>query len=308
MEYLSIGGMPKSGTTLLMALLDGHREILMFPEELYWWQSLNMLPSVTRKNSILKHPGINAVYKGSEKRPRSGNREYNIENFGKLFDYIDVNLKSSKSKKEDLLSIFHAYKKCMGVENKVKYCAEKTPLNELYIKEINKMFLNNKFIQIVRNPVYNFLSYRKHTTKVNPKKFAALWIKSQEIILQNKPQNSLILRYEDLTKYSNNSIDKIVKFLGIDKTQSLFVPTRGNNLWSGNSVWGVRVPSKIREHYIPEIQQEDYCDLKLIEEVCYNHMIRLGYKPKFATKKKNVFISKNLQPFFHKKSLILKYV
>jgi len=158
-----ICGYPKSGTTLLLSLLDSHPELLVFPEELKFFKKVYIAKKSYKINIILSKTGAYVPSIGKVKFP-SGNRDYSSIDGKAYLSALKEKLHKAGNDKELLLAIFDNWKEYTNIDlNNVKYFVEKTPFNEFYLNTILKWFPTAKFIHIVRDPRDNFLSYKKKT-------------------------------------------------------------------------------------------------------------------------------------------------
>ncbi len=278
-------GYPKSGTTLLLSLLDSHKELLTFPEELEFFQKILTI----RKRSdkiyfMLSETGVRTPSLGKVNYP-SGKRDYSTIDGEAYMGSLKRMLYGSKSSKDLFLSVYKNWKKYVSVEtDAMKYFVEKTPGNELFIDLIKKWFPNSIFIYIVRDPRDNYLTYRKKT-QLPIKKFIYSWKLSTDIGLKMAMENHILIRYEDLVHNPKNIMNEICVKLQIAFNDTLLTPTRNGVVWDGNSMFGdnkgkihVSATGRYKEHLSTD-------EIKLIEEYLYENIIALNYEINYAKKK-----------------------
>lgn len=240
-----ICGYPKSGTTLLLALLDRHPELLVFPEE------SKFLPDVLRDSKrqnldyVLTQTGPN-VFRFGEITLPSGYRDYSSLDFTKYQSSLQKHWDESDRTPYALLeSVVLAYSEVTGQINK-KYWVEKTPLNERDLSNALTRWPELRAIYILRDARDNYCSYRKKRVKdsrtLSIEEFVAGWSESvhawERFAAHNI--NSLFVRYDDLVESPRVTMQKICEFIGIDWDDILLRPTRNGVFWSGNSMHGTK--------------------------------------------------------------------
>ena len=260
---LFICGCPKSGTTLLRSLLDGHSELLIFPIEMKFFRYTHyptcspdskfaiastpdeMLPAVLKSRFFKIFLGKESLtFAGNEKPP-----SYAPTNSTYFENYF-----SDLSKVETLRDFFLHYFEALLVSLQKKANAieqykivDKTPLQEEYALLLKQWFPNAQFIHIVRNPYAHFVALRK---------WVILWEKNSGYPYLRRlikwmhlsayfakynqkcmgEQNYKIVRYEDLVQNTEKTLQDICSFAQIDFEDCLLKPTVFGQLWRGNSM------------------------------------------------------------------------
>jgi tetratricopeptide (TPR) repeat protein len=245
-----ICGHPKSGTTLLLALLDFHQNLAVFPEETTFFryfiknkrnnpwllQSLHRFIELTKCRHLM---GKHVVDGGGERDyrgiPPDAFLHTCLVHWSRICSAGMFNCISL------LEIVIAAYANVIGVRNP-KAWVEKTPLNERFLDIIVRCWPSAKAIYILRNPFDNYASYRKKRERekltLSIEQFYDLWSRSitnWEHFTSKHPDQALFLRYEDLVIKPEIEMKKVAKFLGIDWNQSLLDITRCGHHWSGNS-------------------------------------------------------------------------
>ena len=264
-----ICGFPKSGTTLLLALLDNHPELLVFPEETHFFNKISGYPERLQLDYIFNHTSIKTLGLGRV-QITSGFRDYSNIDYSRykkvLAEIWDI---GPKSERKLLESIIYSFGK---VTNKLvtKYWVEKTPLNEKHLKKGVDWWPDLRAIYIIRDPRDNFCSYRTHRAKqVKSRKarldsenmlsrsekrkrtlklprpltalgFIAGWIESIKVwrVFSRDHPNTLLIRYEDLVQSPTVVMEQVCEFLEIEWDDTLLRPTRNGHPWTGNSMYG----------------------------------------------------------------------
>lgn len=286
--YLFLGGHPKSGTTLLLALLDGHPELLVFPEELKIFQQVFRKTTKYGKiGQLLLETGAGIPLLDKVDFP-SGTRDYSHVPSSKYFKDLKNKLRQSNNKKDLIDSVYLAYYNAINDKNasdisdlSCKYFVEKTPGNELYQKLTKSTFGKSKMIVTHRDPRDNYFTYKRKHPKMTIEDFCESW--NSHINATFSLQDSFIVKYEALVENPKEILTAICEYLDISWDDILLTPTRGEGSWSGNSMFSENSPSKVHKHALKQ-RWRDLSDseIKKIEALTFKNMERCGYKPEFA--------------------------
>jgi hypothetical protein len=162
-----ISGHPKAGTTLFLSLLDGHRELTVFPEELWYFHKA--YAKKDRKKALLSYTGLRHILtKGVESNNDS--RKYDNVDIDRFFRLFDEAFDKSDSIRDEMLSPIIAWhqalnEKCLAPQRWV----EKGPLNEFYAPQYRKLFPKGLiFFHILRDPRDNWAAYKKNNQAYRP--------------------------------------------------------------------------------------------------------------------------------------------
>lgn len=245
-----ICGHPKAGTSLITALLDGHPEVLVYPEETLFFR--RFLPAIKGKpideaieiaNRLLIH-----IFEWNLENPPEHQRDYPDRDYSD-FDVSRIReefksfLTSRKlEEKNYLFAALYAYGIVSNRANPNTRCwVEKTPYNEFYTKQIFDWWPAAKCIHIVRDPRDNFLSYQRKQPDWTAEMFAWNWTRSIKAGLENRDifgsSRYLIIRFEDLLNDAIAVTRQVATFIGISWEESLLRPTRAGDSWGGNSMF-----------------------------------------------------------------------
>jgi len=264
-QPLFICGYPKSGTTLLLSLLDYHSELLVFPEETrFWIYILPMIRSGMSRNKILEflyeETGIAFFKKGKHDLPRRGNVDYSEINFDQYRQILEMRWKRSKYSTKGLLeAIVFAYGDVTNQPIKSKkYWVEKTPGNEAFAGNIMQFFPEASFLYTVRDPRANYDSYKKKKEAIDDRQFELQtfllgWIGSLRSarkirnwlncdrggVLENT-RKFIPVVYHQLVSSPVTVMKKIAFRLAISWEEGLLIPSRKGLKWDGNSMHGTK--------------------------------------------------------------------
>ncbi len=234
---LFICGFPKSGTTLLLALLDHHPELLVFPEETMFrkWATE---PELWTLDHLLENTPVQAFRHG-EVNWTSGYRNYEDLDYPRFKSLAEARQEAAEPSARTMLeALIFSYGDVTG-QTERKHWVEKTPSNEHALGEIARLWPDARALYIVRDPRDNYASYysQKHGD-YNPIRFVKDWSVSVTVwerFTASRPDHSLRIRYEDLVREPKATLTQICRFLDIRWDDSLLIPTRNGVFWSGNS-------------------------------------------------------------------------
>ncbi len=249
---LFVGGCPKSGTTLLLSLLDGHPELAVFPRETHFLEE------------AAKHRALGADYPAKLRRllarldPRrhdglrfEGNHpaggfeagrcdQSDFARFSKLADeYVrqpgmNDSLVLSETVRAYMATVGCDWRSCV-------HWVEKTPTNIAHIDDLFRLFPDAKVIQIMRDPRAVFASRRRRLineygayTKAH--RLVREWNQSARQLKRWKSRSGshLVVHYEDLVRESGTVLEKICRFAGIEFIPEMLEPTLAGQPWPGN--------------------------------------------------------------------------
>ena len=240
-------GSMKSGTTLLLELLDGHSQLNVLPGDSWLWvrfseKAKNEIFSIEEWRNHWLRRFVNPTGQAPFWVFGDDHRDYSI--FLEYMDYWFATLPDASRRPAltTVLSYFCANpKRSLSAEQWV----EKTPGNEFRIDSIVSNFPRAKFIHIVRDPRENLASikrlYYSRSWKWEARSIARSLADSYETAYENQEKlgktNYLVVRYEDLTSNPGELMQEIAGFLQIGWEDSLLCPTINNRLAKANSMY-----------------------------------------------------------------------
>lgn len=266
-RYLFIGGAPRSGTTLLANMLDGHAEMLVFPMEHSTFERYLGVPS-SRHRSYFSREFVERRSEGqqsvlADRRLYGEYRERMKEEYGVEF-IMDIDaeafLTRYRSTLEDgeatLERVFRALARGLTASNEFAaavgpaavYAAFKRPyFTELWAEEVASRMPTARFIHVIRDPRARYASAKKRRLRTGPFGRTASRRINQEDFVTGHAQVSvsslhyglknrhslgvdryLIVRYEDLVGAPEETIGKVAHWLGVRVEPALLTPTRLN--------------------------------------------------------------------------------
>lgn len=235
-------GHPKSGTTLLLALLDSHPNLCVVPEELRFFSYV--CGQSDRIARVLEKTGLKELLSAGQVRSQGGERDYSAVPAQQVVADIRALDESALSDREFLIRLMEIWRRYVPgrMEDKWRW-VEKTPGNEKFLPVIDNWFGDRAaYVYIVRDPrdTYCSLSISRRGTKkaVGVEDFAVGWSLSVDIALwaHRRLPNFHIIRYESLVNQPEETVRAICSHLDVPVTDSMLMPTRYGVPWSGNSM------------------------------------------------------------------------
>jgi hypothetical protein len=249
---LFLGGAAKSGTTLLLTLLDGHPNLAVLPEETHFFEQHRHfagLKSYPAKASwLLEKSNLRLLGLGRiEPPPETSNdsvRDYTSFDYSG-FEQLAAHFANQPGLNDSLVfsEIVRAYAIAKGLDwqNCIRW-VEKTPGNEVYSDKLFKLFPDAKLLQVVRDPRAVFASRKKRLVArfggyAKAHRLLREWNESSRQItrLQKFTENYLLVRYEDLVQDTVRTLERVSQFIGIELLPVMLEPTRAGMQWRGNS-------------------------------------------------------------------------
>ena len=252
-----ICGHRKSGTTLLLCLLDNHPQLLVYPADSAFFYGY--YPTYDNRYSddqkINRIAGF--VIDQLEKEINTLSEEDQID-LNLSIDNFRMNLKkiaqnTEKKPHDMLISLLKAYRLIFkGSENAVRW-VEKTTSTEIYASEIKKWFPLAKFIHVIRDPRDNWASlksgWKKRYISFNDSldRLMQSMIDRGRLGLEFAKYNEKrfgsesykIIKFEELATNPNRILQEICNFLCIDFSNNLLSPTICGKHWKGNNFDGL---------------------------------------------------------------------
>ena len=189
-----IMGMPRSGTTLLQAILCNSGIYFPVPETHFFSRVTYGLP---RSNfSVEDRKQIRRVLINKARIEVDREFPYQLHSKKEIFEY--------------LIGVYNT--------NNKKTFLEKTPRHVFFYSEILEYYPDAKFICMIREPKNVVSSILKIPTKRRKSiiTVALLYNKISNAILNIRPNNNvLVINYEDLTDQTNITVKTICEFLNI---------------------------------------------------------------------------------------------
>jgi len=249
---LFLGGCPKSGTTLLLSLLDGHPKLVVLPEETHFleefpgYSALGSYQAKLRRllnQSDLRLLGQRVMTPARE-APSANLRDYggfDRQRFTRLTGdfarqpWMNDSLLFSETVRAYAITGGSDWRACVR-------WVEKSTSNEACLQTLFGLFPEAKLLQVVRDPRAVFASRKKRLVNrygcyTKAHRLVREWNRSTRQIpkLMERRDQYLAIRYVDLVRSPRQCLERVCRFIGIELVPEMFTPTRAGRPWQGNS-------------------------------------------------------------------------
>lgn len=300
---LSIG---KTGTTLLIALFDGHEEMTVIPEETDYFSAVhipikmicaNPLISKSRKVDkifdLMVHGTHLHVLNGHKREKSFAKDNYDYTAFD--FSTFSVEVKKYLNESDlSLSSILKSVPRALAIsqsldQSKLRMWLEKTPYHifnvENKIPALEHAFPKAKFIHIYRNPIDNFIAFRKKDSdKWSEDKFIYDLKRNVKLTKDHiNKDNHYLIRYEDIVLKTESTLKSLTSFLEIEFTENMLRPTKSGSAWEGNSVENSQFKGISSTSLDKHLKYDNKDQLRYLEHYLQDEIDYLGYKVSYLT-------------------------
>lgn len=207
-------GIGRSGTTLMLSILNSHPLVQATPEVNFFeffYHSWKNKTSFSNKDYEYIQSYIN-FYKHKK----------NVSGFDWNLDLFKD--KISQVKKVTFQNIYNSFYRSFlydGKHKDFKFNFDKNHINMLYINEIVNCMPDSKFVLMLRNPMANFLSRKEKMNFRNTEVYfnAIRWQYYNVIIsrfIKKFPDKFIVLRYEDLVSNPEVQLKSVANFFGFE--------------------------------------------------------------------------------------------
>lgn len=289
---LFILGVPRSGTTLVQSLLDGHSQLL---SDVYDCRFFNAYYPVAKnktyeqKLKLADKHLISYVFNPPSQYYQDFVSHVSIL---ALKDEFNKQIKASPKRAKDFLD---AYIFALGVVSETlhqdtRYWVSKILHGEYGYPRLRAWWPNAKYIIMFRDPRDIYTSYKTRDIKNNRKitsieGFASGWARFIHAVNDHRlavgKRNCYILQYETLVDEFEKTVADVTSFLNIDDLPSLYTPTKGHGRvpWGGNRASGEK-SFKINRKAIGKWQNKlSEEEVHKIESLLSREMKMAGYSP-----------------------------
>ena len=296
-----IAGAAKSGTTLLVSLLDSHPELLVMPQDTAFF------PTVLTKyrergrraqfDYLTKESWTNVLFGFQAMRGRQDYAEFPKKKFLETFERVAFD--PANEKRDLLVLMMQAYAEVVGVPlDQVKRWVEKTPANRNYVPEIFDRFPKAKLLLTMRDPrallaAQIALEHTRRTKRFSVYYVIAHWRTAAKLAkkIRNKEDPGLVVIYEDLALDPKLSMQKVCDYLEITfDSEVVLNPTKVGRSWAGNSAAGVRFSEISTEPVTRWHGELNEDEIGWVERHCSDLMREFGYEPRLTRRSLRHFI------------------
>ncbi len=283
-------GNPRSGTSLLRALFDGHPQVISYPYESFFFRGF--LPQAAKRDIdgkvdlasryLLQFTGLRREME--EDFENFHPNEETVHEFAKMCLSVQHQIAANGYRHDgDLLAAaILAFGDVYGFVNEnSRYWLEKSIYNEFFADQIFSWWPDARCIHLVRDPRDVFASYQPRRRKVLSRKFALRWASSVEKGLGNQKafgeDRYILINYEQLVEDLEGTLQLLIEFLGIEDHKSLRIPSLMGEPWKANTTFSEKfseISSKPIGRWKTGLPQRD---VQIIEQIAKKPMQALGY-------------------------------
>ncbi len=243
-----ITGLPKTGTSLLAALLDGHPDLFVFPQELRFFHlRLHELPPLEAHTALFSNPNIQALAKeiSSLKTGGAGRREQpNLTpvQFEAFSEAVRAGFLNAKTVRDRMEAIFAAWQQVLGgVEN--KRWVIRAPQSARFAPHFDVVFEGKvHWVLMNRTPETHLASLRQFRSRkgqdvqISVKRYTEMLEKhdmfSNKISSVKSHKIQLETLQNPLTQL--DTVNNLYEFLGLEMRTTMPEPTTYGAMWYGN--------------------------------------------------------------------------
>lgn len=214
--FLIIGS-GRSGTTLLRRICSSHPDLVIPPEN----YSLSSAVSTWRRYGNLAWKEFIGVFYSTFEYQK----DYETYGLGSLQELV-LEARSWGKERQSVAELVDAFYKHYLGEHKpsAKRWGDKTPLNTMYLPEMNRVFPDAQYIHMTRDPYDVVASYVKAGLSPDVKHAAKRWsvaVNAARKFGDRYANRYLEVAYEELVKSPTETTQKICDFLEVDYIEGM---------------------------------------------------------------------------------------
>jgi hypothetical protein len=287
-----IAGQAKSGTTLLVALLDNHPELLVLPEETAYFPTvLTKYGNRSRREQfdyLTKDSLSNVVFGGPCKWGKRDYSYFPTAKFLRLFE--ERAFDPGNAEKDLLILLLEAYAETIGRRlDSIKRWVEKTPANRNHLPAIFNRFPEAKILLTIRDPrailaAQIALEKTRQLRRFSIYYCVSHWLKAATLAassLRGDDPRTLVVPYEKLVLDPTRWMEKVCSFLEINfNPATVLTPTKAGTLWRGNSAAETdfsQISTEPLARWESELSRDE---IGWVEWHCRDLMPLFGYEPR----------------------------
>lgn len=243
-----IGGNPSSGSTLLANILNNHPDIVCGPEMSLFNKKIIFDDYQYFKNNI-----DNILIKGYPTGGFQVYKEFIPEKkfYGLSNEMVREIVLSSINSKEFIKNIVN---EVMANKKKIIF-AEKTPSNTYNFDKIIELFPNAKIIHTIRDVRDTYCSLKKRNKSLFYS--GSVWLYNNIVGSKSERQKSYMqIKYEQLVNQPAIEIERVLNFIGIDKTESILDVNHAHSVEYHKGRWNNSPSSDISNKSVGRYKNE----------------------------------------------------
>ena len=284
-------GQAKTGTTLLIALLDGHPQLLVLPEETaYFPTALNKYGKDGRRaqfDYLTKEALSRVLFGGPPEWEKMDYGHFPVAEFRQRFATAAFDLKNAE--KDLLVLMMETYAEMHGIPlDSIVRWVEKSPANRRYIPQILERFRQAKFLITMRDPrailaAQIALEKTRKTREFSVYYCVSHWLQAAQLALraERREISGIVTRYEDLVVDPAAPMQRVCDFLEISFDPGVVLnPTKAGRFWPGNSATEREFTEVSRERAASWENELSMDEIGWVEWHCRELMPHFGYAPR----------------------------
>lgn len=268
MTPLFIVGAPRSGTTLARNILRGLKGVYLPPDE------FQFLPAFVRHAENGASP---------EDLARMVNETVFAKHMRRRGIWPDatrlVLALEGKSPADAFRAVILLLAEEEGVDP-VLWWGDKTPKNVFQLDTISRLWPDAHVLNVVRDPRSTVFSMHRSWGR-SFVRGAVVWrdaIRAAERFGgRAKSARMQTLSYEKLTEDPEDALESVADWLGVPFSSDAFTAVSSEERWGRSA--GVKGVQKRQSDWKTFLAEDE---ARLIEEICYDEMVRAGFEPEFA--------------------------
>jgi hypothetical protein len=296
-----IAGQAKSGTTLLVALLDSHPELLVLPEETAYFPTVltKYAPRGRRAqfDYLTKQSLSNVLFGGPCKWGKRSYATFPREKFLQTFESAAFDPANAQ---EDLLVLMvKAYAATLERSlDTITRWVEKTPANRNHVNAVLSLFPHAKILVTLRDPrailaAQIALEKTRQTGRFSTYYVIAHWRVAAKLArrVRDAEVPGLVVQYERLVSEPARTMEEVCGYLGIEfDPDTVLTPTKVGRFWSGNSAARINfshISTEPVTRWERELSQDE---IGWVEWHCRDLMPEFGYEPRLSRRELRCFV------------------
>jgi Sulfotransferase family len=296
-----IAGAAKSGTTLLVSLLDSHPELLVMPQDSAYFPTVRTKYRDRGRRAqfdyLTKESWTNVLFGFQAVRGRQDYAGFPKQRFLETFERIAFD--PTNANRDLLVLMMEAYAEIIGVPlDRVKRWVEKTPANRNYVPQIFDRFPKAKLLLTMRDPrallaAQIALEKTRQTRRFSVYYVVAHWRTAAKLGRRIRAGEipGLVVSYEDLALDPKMSMQSVCDYLDIRFDPEIVLnPTKVGQSWAGNSAAGTRfteISTAPVTRWKDELNEDE---VGWVEMHCRDLMPEFGYEPRLTQRSMRYFM------------------
>jgi Sulfotransferase family len=296
-----IAGAAKSGTTLLVSLLDSHPQLLVMPQDTAYFPTVRTKYRNRGRRAqfdyLTKESWTNVLFGFQAMRGGQDYAGFPKQQFLEKFEQIAFD--PSNTDRDLLVLMMEAYAGVVGIPlDRVKRWVEKTPANRNCVPRIFERFPKAKLLLTMRDPrallaAQIALENTRKTRRFSVYYVVAHWRAAAKLARKIRAGEfpGLVVGYEDLALDPKASMQKVCEYLEIDFDPAVVLnPTKVGQSWGGNSAAGTRfaeISTAPVNRWKNELSEDE---VGWVEWHCRDLMPEFGYEPRLTRRSLRYFM------------------